>query len=290
MFLSCHALKTIDLSGLNTKNVTSLMRCFAGSGIVSIDLSVLDTANVTNMSWMLNTCYSLVDVTISGLNTGKLRDVTGMFAECSKLESLDLSEFDTSNVTTMSYLFATTGFRSIGNGGLDLKTLDMTNCQQAEGLFVNSDSLESIYLPEWTLPKVESCYHMFSNCSNLRAVNLADFSAPQCLSYDEMFYRDTMLETVNLQNWDFSKASGILDMFDGCTSLTTVTGPVYGIKKTINLYRCPLTVESAMVFINGLANVDTATTITFKTSTYEQLTPEQIAIASAKGWTVASAY
>lgn len=43
-----------------------------------------------------------------------------------------------------------------------------------------------------------------------------------------------------------------------------------------------------MVLINGLANVTTAKTITFKTSTYNTLTEEQKAVATSKGWTIAS--
>ena len=46
---------------------------------------------------------------------------------------------------------------------------------------------------------------------------------------------------------------------------------------------------SAMVLINGLSTTTANLKITFKASTYNTLTADDIAIATNKGWTVASA-
>ena len=75
-------------------------------------------------------------------------------------------------------------------------------------------------------------------------------------------------------------------MFDDCSSLTTVTGPITGIKVDLNLSYSPLTADSAMVFINGLSRVTSKRTLKLKSTTYDSLTPEQIAIATSKGWNV----
>ena len=77
-------------------------------------------------------------------------------------------------------------------------------------------------------------------------------------------------------------------MFWFCSALTTITGPITGISRSIDLGDSPLTHDSAMVLMNGLNTVTETKTITFKSTTYETLTEAEIAAATAKGWTVAS--
>ena len=70
-------------------------------------------------------------------------------------------------------------------------------------------------------------------------------------------------------------------------SLENVVGKFEGTKFDLDLSNCrSLTAQSAMVFINGLATVTEKRTLALKASTYDSLTPEQIAIATSKGWTV----
>ena len=78
-------------------------------------------------------------------------------------------------------------------------------------------------------------------------------------------------------------------MFDVCSKLTTIIGPIIGISANIDLSVCPLTHDSAMVFMNGRNTVTETKTITFKSTTYETLTEAEIAAATAKGWTIQSA-
>ena len=68
--------------------------------------------------------------------------------------------------------------------------------------------------------------------------------------------------------------------------LENVVGKFEGAKINLDLSYCPLTADSAMVFINGLATVTGTRTLKLSETTYDSLTPEQIAIATAKGWTV----
>ncbi len=75
-------------------------------------------------------------------------------------------------------------------------------------------------------------------------------------------------------------------MFKGCTSLTTVKGKNNVFAVDFVLSDSPLTNKSAMVFINGLSDVASTKEITFKRTTYDTLTEEQIAMATSKGWSV----
>lgn len=71
----------------------------------TMDLSKLDTSNVTDMSETFIGCSSLTSLDVSSFDTSKVTDMGELFSGCSSLTSLDLSSFDTSKVTSMSWMF-----------------------------------------------------------------------------------------------------------------------------------------------------------------------------------------
>ena len=75
--------------------------------VESIDLSGLDTSNVTDMNALFSGCVALATLDLSGFDTRKVTDMGSMFSGCASLVSLDLTSFDTANVTSMSYMFGT---------------------------------------------------------------------------------------------------------------------------------------------------------------------------------------
>ena len=200
-------LKTLDLSNLDTSQVTSMIEAFYQcSNLETIDLTNLDTSNVTNMSRMFSGCQYLTDIDLSSFDTSNVMNMPSMFMDCSGLTSLDLSSFDTSNVRNMQYMFGW--------------------CNTLVNLYINFDTS-----------------------------NVTDYDY-----FNSIFIRDKKLENV--------------------------VGKFEGAKINLDLSYCPLTADSAMVFINGLATVTEQRTLKLSETTYDSLTNEQIAIATAKGWTV----
>ena len=65
----------------------------------SIDLSGLDTSNVTNMSGMVSRCAALAELNLSGFDTSRVTDMSSVFSGCSSLAELDLTNFDTFRLT-----------------------------------------------------------------------------------------------------------------------------------------------------------------------------------------------
>ena len=57
-------------------------------GLTSLDLTPLDTQNVTDMYGMFYDCHSLTSLDLTPLDTSKVTDMTYMFAGCSGLTSL----------------------------------------------------------------------------------------------------------------------------------------------------------------------------------------------------------
>ena len=179
-----------------------------------------------------------------------------MFRGCSSLTSLDVSKFNTAACKNMGYMFY--GCSSLTS--LDLSSFDTAACTSMGAMFNRCSSLTSLDLSSFNTAACTYMINMFNGCSSLTSLDVGNFNTAACTN---MGY-----------------------MFDYCYKLTTVTGSFEGTKLNLGLYDCPLTNSSAMVFINGLANVSETRQITFKSTTYDTLTPEQLAVATSKGWTV----
>ena len=107
MFNDCPKLASLDLSGLDTSDVTNMSNMFSYCwSLTSLDLSPLDTSNVTNMSSMLRGCSRISSFDLSPLDTSNVTDMSYMLSGCSKLTSLDLSSFDTSRTGEMVSIFS----------------------------------------------------------------------------------------------------------------------------------------------------------------------------------------
>ncbi|WP_185481663.1 InlB B-repeat-containing protein [Listeria innocua] len=84
----------------------SCNRLFYGAGsLTSLDLSNLDTKQVTSMVQMFYGASSLTSLNLSNLDTRQVMDMAQMFCDASGLTSLNLSSFDTSNVLNMDRMF-----------------------------------------------------------------------------------------------------------------------------------------------------------------------------------------
>ena len=152
---------------------------------------------------------------------------------------------------------------------------------------VSVDKIEKIYhFPDTS--NITSMYQMFKICKALTSIDLSNFNTSSVTDMGSMFGYCYALTTLDLTSFDTSKVTNMYSMFYNCYKLTKVTGVFEGTKVDLDLHYSPLTNESAMVFINGLANVGETKTIKFKSTTYNTLTAEQIAIATSKGWTVIS--
>lgn len=93
MFRGCSGLTALDLSHLDTRNVTSMTSMFYDcSGLTTLDLSSLNTQKVMDMGYMFSGCTSLTTLNLSFLDTQKVTGMSRMFDDCDKLTSLSLGE------------------------------------------------------------------------------------------------------------------------------------------------------------------------------------------------------
>lgn len=169
MFYGCYYLTDIDLSGLDTSQVSNMRGMFAWCwSLQGLDLSTLDTSNATNMREMFLACNSLTSLDLRGFETSGVTDMRNMFYRCYHLHSIDLSELDTSNVTDMTAMFAD----CLVLGGVDLSAFDTGNVTTMRSMFYRCRSLTALDLSGFDLSNVVSIAFMFAECDNLAALDL----------------------------------------------------------------------------------------------------------------------
>ena len=199
MFSYLDNVDTLDLTGLDTSNMTSMsMMFYKSTSLKSIDVSGFDTSKVVNMNGMFWECSNLTSINISNFNTSKVTDMNNMFAECSNLITLDLSNFDTSNVIYMGNLYS----YSYG------------------GMFRNCSSLKELNVSSFNTSKVKYMSNMFQGCSSLTTLDLLNFNTSNVTAMDSMFDSCSSLTTLDLSNFNTSKVTTMSGMFYGCNSLT----------------------------------------------------------------------
>ena len=303
----------------NTSNVNSTAYMFmACKNITTVPL--FDTSNVTDMYSMFNNCTSLTSVPL--FNTQKATDMRSMFRNCTSLTEVPL--FDTQNVTRMYGMFRgctsltsvplfnisnVTSIEKMFRGCTSLTSVPAFNTQnvtQARDMFSYCTSLTEVSL--FDTSNVTDMWNMFNDCSSLTTVPLFNtqnvtemrsmfhgctslttvplFNTQNVKYMSQMFFNCTSLTTVPL--FDTQNVTQAVQMFQNCTSLTDVGG-FAGLKVDIDFHYSPLTHASALNIIDNLAvppGSPAGHTITFKRSTFDTLTPAEIARATDKGWEI----
>ena len=97
---------TLDLSELDTSNVTNMAGMFSGcSKLESVIFGTYDTQKNTNIQYMFQNCYKLINVDWGGINTSNVTTANGVFYNCRELTSIDISNIDSSNFTMDALFF-----------------------------------------------------------------------------------------------------------------------------------------------------------------------------------------
>ena len=133
-------LETVDLSGLDTSNVTDMfamfMYCFSLKEIKGLE--TLDTGKVTNMMGMFSHCKSLEHIDLSNFDTKNVTTMMGMFSGCANLENLDLSNFNTDKVKFMTTMFMyCTKLKNIKG----FENFNTSACKDYQAIFFGCDQL-----------------------------------------------------------------------------------------------------------------------------------------------------
>lgn len=212
-------------------------------------------------------------------------------------------------ITTTEYMFYTC--RALTEKDIEeINKLDTSEVTSMKAMFYACSILKNIVLTNFNTSKVKNMYDMFRNCTKVENIDLSSFNTSNVTEMDNMFNSCAILANLDLSGFDMSEVIRTYHIFYNCKNLTNLKsfknlGKGY-IQKTSNysyytleLNECVnLTHESLIdVITNGLYDLNLTYDVAGGGTLYTQklvlgttnlakLTAEEIAIVTAKGWTV----
>ena len=259
MFAYLDNVSTLDLSGLDTSNMTSMSNMFLNSkSLTNIDVSGFDTSKVVTMANMFKGCTNLENLNLSNFNTEKVTSMTQMFWMCNKLRNIDLSSFNTSKVTTMTHMFRECNSLE----SLNLSNFDTSNVKSFFCMFYNCNSLEYLDLSSFDTKNVTDMVWMFYGCTNLKAIDLSSFDTSSVTDMTWMFYRCSALSSLDLSNFNTSNVTNMAGMFQHCSSLISLDLSNFNTSK--------VTIMTSMFY--GCSNLKELNISSFDTSNVTNMT------------------
>ena len=218
LFAECYYIVKLDLSDLDTSDVTSMADMFKSCFVLEeINLRNFNTSNVTNMSGMFTYCFALKNIDLSGFDMAKVQNMNNMFSSCHKLDVIDISHFNICQVVTM------------------------------ERMFENCTNLKHVELPKFDVPseplKLRNMLCMFAHCENLEYVDMSNWTALLLVETRAVFYNCYNLEHVKLPDFITGKVNNSVYLSHICDSELEYTSELYNtnIARTTNMmfYNCP---------------------------------------------------
>ena len=215
------------------------------SGLTSLDVSNLDTSNVTTMSYMFTSCNKLQEI-IFGENFGSAAtSVSCIFTNCGTNDSsidftstkfktyremfcgdtrntINITTLNTSNVTNMSYMFSDCKGLTSTTQIIGFTNLNTSNVTNMERMFQNCYNLTSIDVSNFDTSNVTNMHCMFYDCSGLTSLDLSNFDTSKVIYMNYMFYGCSKLTSLDLSNFNTSKVVWMSHMFGNCTRLASI--------------------------------------------------------------------
>ena len=232
MFQDCKVLTSLDLSNFNTSNVTDMSYMFQYcQALTSLNVSNFDTSNVTNMSYMFQNCQALTSLNVSNFNTSNVTKMNSMFSNCLALTPLSVSNFNTSNVTDMSFMF----YYCQALTSLNVSNFDTSNVTDMSYMFQDCQALTSLNVSNFNTSNVTNMNAMFSNCQALTSLNVSNFDTSNVTSMSFMFSVCKVLTSLDLSNFNTSNVTKMNSMFNNCLALTSLNVSNFNTSNVTNM-------------------------------------------------------
>lgn len=217
-------------------------------------------------------CSELKELNANHWDISSAKTLEQAFYKCSKLEKLNIKDWDTSNVTTLAGMFEScSALREV-----DINNWDVSNVTNIDRTFFSS-GFKRLDISNWNTSKVTNLSHLFYGMINLEVVDISNFNASSVTG--------SPIRPFYLFPKNFHSLVGERTIED---VINNNIGVFIGLKYslTIDNSSLPLDRASLRAIINGVAEVETTQTLRFG-SLKAKLTEEDIAIATAKNWSIA---
>ena len=262
LFYGCEKLESIKL---NIPKITFLDYAFSGCENLE-NVEIIDAGELLQLNHAFQSCKKLQSFSIT--NAPKVWRYESIFQYCSSLtETPNLPDNNNGN-----YKYAFSGCTN-----LTTCTLDLTNAIDTTSMFQSCAKLTT-FSPRMNLSKVRKMEYMFYGCSSL--VTLPELDCDSCENMSSIF-----ANCYNLTN-----IGGFRNLGKAYSTTASANNTDYRIYLGSELRN--LTKQSILNVFNSVYNIASkgckVQQIYVPSTLYQQLTSEEIAIATNKGWSVHS--
>lgn len=297
LFSSCWSIKELNipsdwvLTGLSNSNNNGhsvFCNCYSLEKITGIANWSYQMAN--SLTNMFQNCYSLSSVDVSNWKINTITNLATIFQNCYSLTELDLTKWNPESCTTFNSMFSScSSLTTVGN----ISSWDTSNCTNMAGMFRYCSSLKTFPpIQNWDFSLVTTIGSIFSECFALEEVTWKNVNLPLCTNIEQLFRYDYALKKADLSGWTIPAVTNTsyYHTLGDCHSLQEVIGfPIPSTYLNIGFQNCEnLSYESLMLIINALPTVTSTHTLRIPAMTLNLLTPNEKAIATGKGWTLAN--
>lgn len=242
---------------------------------------VFDFSNVTDLSYIFDTCKSLISLP-SNLNWGKMTNVVAAFRGTASLNyEVNIGPLE---VLSLEGIFQRSNINKILN-------LSVQSAYTAFNAFESSKLTE---IGNIDLPDIIIATYAFSN---IPIVHFPKINIPKITNCSFIFYNNRSMQS--LEYWDFSNVTEAINMFKGCSALSSI-GDVIFLHTALSLADSPNIDEDTLnrfcTFANaagesGVAPLKSlglpAAALTFNTTVQTYMETEGIiAKLTDENWTV----
>lgn len=258
---------------------------------------LVDTSTMVNMDRMFYICSQLQNLDVSNWDVSNVITMRNVFYGCSQLQNLDVRNWDVSGV-----MYTTDMFNSCSQlQSLDVSNWNTNKMKDVRGMFRSCSQLKSLDVSKWDTSSVTSFNSMFHTCHQLKQLDTSNWDTSSATGMQYIFAMCYQLQKIDVSNWDASNMIDLALPFSSCNNLYSIIGDktiddvivnnivaLKGLKYSIELVSTILDRASLRAVINGLADLtgQTTQTLTLGTTLIAKLTEEDIAIATAKNWTI----
>lgn len=209
--------------------------------------SLIDTSECTSFDDTFNNCTKMQILKAENWNTSKVTSMSSIFQGCNSLKELAIEDWNTQSLTSLQYAFMYVTYDKI----LDLTKWDTKNVNSIRSIFYGGN-IDVVDISGWNGEKLGSSVSIASPFTGINTSIVGEKS----IEY-------------------------IIDNNICC---------LIGLKYSINpSFKSSINRASLRALINGLADLtgSDAQTLSLNATLIAKLTEEDIAIATAKNWTIA---
>ena len=285
-FVNCVSLCRVDALNVKLANNSDLYQLFMGCSSLS-EINGIETWDVscaTSMGNMVKGCYNLTSSDLSSWDVSKVNNMSNMFEDCKKWTDFSfMKSWDLSSVTAFNTVFARSGISEFS--GIVANNIK----GYINGCFQNCSNLTKVSYEGMNLINVTGNFYIgFTSCSSLKEVSFKNTNL-QFTSAFAMFEKCDLLETIDFTSCHFNYNSDSVAYNFGLTN--SVKNIIFSENSfegapTVIINSTSLTVDSLLSLFNALVNIPDSRTLKIGSTNLAKLSPEQIKIATDKGWTV----